>query len=258
VHFFGTAGNLAACVRAEIPLHPAQSSGQCHNRHTSKNRFKQSPLKSEKRFLTAAEMESPMKHFFLACLLLNLVTMPAFAALKAGDSAPDFNAQASFAGKAFAFSLKDSLKKGPVVVYFYPSAFTGGCNLQAHTFSVNSDKFAAAGASIIGVSLDSITRLNDFSADPQYCAGKFAVVSDADGKIARSFDLTVHEAVASAKDTRGVEIGHGFAERTTFVITPDGKISASIGGLSPAENVEKSLEAVQQLSAQGPPKKAGI
>lgn len=200
-----------------------------------------------------------MKCLLWGCLLLNLVTLPALAALKEGDVAPDFNAQASLAGKAFAFSLKDNLKKGPVVVYFYPSAFTGGCNLQAHTFSVNSDKFAAAGASIIGVSLDSIARLNDFSADPQYCAGKFAVVSDAEGKIARSFDLTVSEAVASAKDTRGVDIGHGFAERTTFIITPDGKISASIGGLSPTENVEKSLEAVRQLSAtQHSLKKAGI
>jgi peroxiredoxin len=199
-----------------------------------------------------------MKRLLWGCLLLSLIALPALAALKEGDVAPDFNAEASLAGKAFAFSLKDSLKKGPVVVYFYPSAFTGGCNLQAHTFSVNSDKFAAAGASIIGVSLDSISRLNDFSADPQYCAGKFAVVSDADGKIAKSFDLTVRDAVASAKDSRGVDIGHGFAERTTFIITPDGKISASIGGLSPTENVEKSLEAVQQLSAAQRSPKAGI
>ena len=79
------------------------------------------------------------------------------------------------AGKAFNYSLADALKKGPVVVYFYPSAFTEGCNVEAHTFSVRRGEFDAAGATIIGVSLDNIDRLNDFSADPKYCAGKIAV-----------------------------------------------------------------------------------
>jgi peroxiredoxin len=134
-------------------------------------------------------------------------------------------------------------------VYFYPSAFTQGCNIQAHTFSENMDKFKAAGASVIGVSLDSIQRLNDFSADPQYCAGKVAVASDATGSIAKSFELNVGAAREGAKDTRGQEIGHGFAERTTFVVTPDGKIAATIGGVSPADNVMKSLEMVQHLQA---------
>ena len=103
----------------------------------------------------------------LGFLSLVLAVTPSFAALKQGDTAPDFKAQASLAGKEFTFSLRDALKKGPVVVYFYPAAFTGGCNLQAHTFAENHDKFAAAGASVIGVSLDSIARLNDFSADPK-------------------------------------------------------------------------------------------
>jgi peroxiredoxin Q/BCP len=189
-----------------------------------------------------------MKRFLLACLLSNVITLPAVAALKEGDAAPDFEAQASLAGKPFAFSLKESLKKGPVVVYFYPSAYTGGCNLQAHTFAVNHDKFAAAGATVIGVSLDSIERLNVFSADPEYCAGKVAVASDADGKISKAFDLTVREAAPGKKDTRGEEINHGFAERTTFVVTPDGKIAATLGGLKPVQNVEKALEIVQQLA----------
>ncbi|MDB5987932.1 MAG: peroxiredoxin [Nevskia sp.] len=189
-----------------------------------------------------------MKRFLSGCLLSTVLAMPAVAALKDGDPAPDFNAQASLAGKAFSYSLQESLKKGPVVVYFYPSAYTGGCNIQAHTFSVNSDKFAAAGATIIGVSLDSIARLNDFSADPQYCAGKFPVASDADGKIARSFDLTVRDAAPGKKDMRGIDIDHGFAERTTFIVTPDGRIAATVGGLAPADNVGKSLEVVQQLA----------
>src|SRR4051794_8032569 len=104
-----------------------------------------------------------MNRFALACLSAAWFASPAFAALKEGDAAPAFTASASLAGKAFDFSLKDSLKNGPVVVYFYPSAFTGGCNLQAHTFAVNQEKFAAAGATIVGVSLDSIARLNEFS-----------------------------------------------------------------------------------------------
>ena len=181
-------------------------------------------------------------------LSVALIT-PAYAALKAGARAPAFTAPASLAGKQFTFTLKEALKKGPVVVYFYPSAYTSGCNVQAHTFAVNADKFTAAGAQIIGVSLDSIERLNDFSADPEYCAGKIPVASDADGKIAKAFDIKVSEGRAGFKDSRGVEIGHGFAERTTFVVTKNGKISATLGGLSPSVNVEQALESVQQLAA---------
>ena len=190
-----------------------------------------------------------MKRPLLAFLLAALFASSAIAALKEGDTAPNFDAQASLDGKAFNFSLNDSLKKGPVVVYFYPSAFTNGCNVQARGFAVNHDKFAAAGATIVGVSLDSIARLNDFSADPDYCAGKIAVASDADGKIARAYDLAVREAQAGRKDTRGADIDHGSTERTTFIVAPDGRIVATIGGLAPAANVAQSLEAVQKLAA---------
>ena len=189
-----------------------------------------------------------MKRLLLACAATSVFAAPAFAALKAGDSAPDFQAQASFGGKASAYSLKDALRKGPVVVYFYPSAYTSGCNVQAREFAVNSDKFAAKGASIIGVSFDSIKRLNDFSADPEYCNSKFPVASDADGKIAKSYDLRVQQGRAGQKDTRGQDIDHDFAERTTFVVTPDGKVAAVVGGMSAKQNVEKTLEAVQALS----------
>ena len=190
-----------------------------------------------------------MKRVLLTCLISTAICLPALAALKDGDSAPDFTTQASLAGKEFKFSLKESLKKGPVVVYFYPSAYTQGCNVQAHTFSVNQEKFAAAGATIIGVSLDSIQRLNQFSADPEYCAGKFPVASDASGAIAKSYDLSVKN-VPGIKDTKGNEVDHGFAERTTFVVTSDGKIAATIGGVTPTENVMKALETVQQLKAK--------
>src|SRR4051812_31743051 len=146
-----------------------------------------------------------MKRFLVGTLLSAVVAVPAFAALKQGEKAPDFSAKASLAGKEFNFSLKDALKKGPVVVYFYPSAFTGGCNMEAHTFAENKEKFDAAGASIIGVSRDSITRLNAFSADPQYCAGKIPVASDPAGKIATAFDLKQGAAKPGMKDSRGQE-----------------------------------------------------
>src|SRR5262249_16100517 len=136
------------------------------------------------------------------------VALPVFAALKVGDKAPDFSAQASQAGKEFSFSLADALKKGPVVVYFYPSAYTKGCDLEAHTFATNRDKFDAAGATIIGVSGDSIERLDQFSADPDYCAGKFPVASDSSGKIAASYNLMTTTPKAGATDVRGVSIDH--------------------------------------------------
>jgi peroxiredoxin Q/BCP len=190
----------------------------------------------------------------LTVMAAALATIPALASLPAGQKAPDFKAQASLAGKEFTFSLRKALKKGPVVVYFYPSAYTQGCNVQAHYFAENIEQFTAAGASVIGVSLDSIQRLNDFSADPEYCAGKLPVASDASGKIAKSYGLKVVDsfagkAAATMKDSRGVEIGHSFAERVTFIVTRDGKVSAVIGSVGPIDNVKQALAAVQQLAA---------
>jgi peroxiredoxin Q/BCP len=184
-----------------------------------------------------------------------LAVTPSFAALQQGDIAPDFKTQASLAGKQFTFSLYDALKKGPVVVYFYPAAFTGGCNLQAHTFAENHAKFSAVGASVIGVSLDSISRLNDFSADPAYCAGKLPVASDENGEIAKSYDIKITDTfkgqpVAKLKDSRGNQIGHNTAERTTFVVVPGGKIIATIGGIAGDANAEQALAVVQQLASK--------
>ncbi|WP_233842672.1 peroxiredoxin [Dyella sp. 2HG41-7] len=184
---------------------------------------------------------------------LSFATPTLAAALGPGTAAPDFTAQASLAGKAFTFSLKDALKKGPVVVYFYPSAYTGGCDIEAHTFASNKEKFDTAGATIIGVSEDSIQRLNTFSADPKYCAGKFPVASDATGKIATSYSLKTEAAQAGVTDVRGVAIDHGFIERTTFVIDRDGKIVATLSSeadhIHPEDHVKKSLAIVQNLKA---------
>ena len=192
-----------------------------------------------------------MKTVILGVALAALCSVPAFAGLKVGDTAPDFTAKASLGGKEFTFKLNEALKKGPAVVYFYPSAYTGGCDLEAHTFAENHEKFEAAGASIIGVSADNLERLNQFAADPAFCAGKFPIASDESLKIAKSYNLKTTEAKAGAKDVRGVEIGHGFIERVTFVVGKDHKIMAVMSSkqdkLSPDQHVEKSLEMVQKM-----------
>lgn len=189
-----------------------------------------------------------MKKHLVLGLLAAFCATPALAALKVGDTAPDFSAKASLGGKEFTFSLNDALKKGPAVVYFYPSAYTGGCDLEAHTFAESSDKFAAVGASIIGVSADNMERLNQFAADPKFCAGKFPIASDENLTIANSYNLNTSPAKDGAKDVRGVEIGHAFIERVTYVIGKDHKIiavmSSKADSLSPDQHVDKSLAIV--------------
>ncbi len=187
------------------------------------------------------------KTFLTAAMLAGALALPVNAALEEGVEAPFFTAQASLDGQEFTYSLQQSLHYGPTVVYFYPSAFTQGCNIQAKTFADNMQLFRDAGASVVGVSLDSIERLNDFSADPNYCAGELPVVSDEEGTIAATYDIQVRGAVTGALDTRGIEIGHGFAERTTFVVDSEGSIAAVVGGVSPEENVMQSLAVIQSL-----------
>jgi peroxiredoxin len=192
-----------------------------------------------------------MKTVILGLALATAFSLPAFAALKVGDTAPDFTATASLAGKDSTFNLYTALKKGPAVVYFYPSAYTGGCDLEAHTFAESADKFASANATIIGVSADNLERLNQFSADPAFCAGKFSIASDESTNIAKTYNLQVTPPRAGAKDVRGQDIGHGFIERVTFVVGKDHKILAVMSSaedkLSPDQHVDKSLEMVQKI-----------
>ena len=190
---------------------------------------------------------------FLIFSLSLLVTRAGFAQapLAKGAAAPVFTAKASLAGSEFDFSLKKALAKGPVVVYFYPSAYTGGCDAEAHAFAELKDKFTAAGATIIGVSADDIQRLNTFSADPSYCAGKFAVASDPGGKIAATYGLGFTPPKLGFRDVRGVDLTHGFIARTTFVIGKDGKViavfSSDTDHISPTEHVDKALAIVKGL-----------
>jgi len=196
------------------------------------------------------------KYYCLSFLIFSLsllVTRSAVAqtSLSKGDAAPVFTAPASLAGSEFEFSLKHALAKGAVVIYFYPSAYTGGCDLEAHTFAELKDKFTAAGATIIGVSADDIQRLNSFSADPNYCAGKFPVASDPGGKIAATYGLALIAPKIGMKDVRGIDVNHGFIPRTTFIINKEGKIvavfSSEADHVSPADHVEKALAIVKTL-----------
>jgi peroxiredoxin len=181
------------------------------------------------------------------------ITLPGFtqSMLSKGTKAPMFTAEASQAGKDFKFSLKKALANGPVVLYFYPAAYTGGCDLEAHTFATLKDKFTAAGTTIIGVSADNIQRLNSFSSDSNYCAGKFPVASDPKGKIAATYGLKLIPPQPGVKDVRGKQVTHGFIPRTTFVINKRGVIIATFSSkrdhISPDEHVKKALAIVKAL-----------
>ena len=184
-------------------------------------------------------------------LFINQYSFAQSNVLSKGSKAPMFTSKASLAGNEFNFSLKKALAKGPVVLYFYPAAYTGGCDLEAHTFAELKDKFTAAGATIIGVSADDIQRLNSFSSNPDYCAGKFPVASDAGGKIAATYGLELMPPQPGAKDVTGKQVTHGFLPRITFVINKNDEIvavfSSKTDHISPDEHVKKSLAIVTSL-----------
>lgn len=159
-----------------------------------------------------------------------VIAAPVQAALKAGQRAPEFSAQASLGGKVFTWSLAEALKKGPVVLYFYPAAFTKGCTREAHDFAEAVDRYQALGASVIGVSHDGIKKLNDFSVSE--CRSKFPVASDADQRIMKSYD-----AVLPQKPR--------YANRTSYVIAPDGEIIYAYTDLNPDKHVENTLAALR-------------
>jgi peroxiredoxin len=172
----------------------------------------------------------------LATTLLVSIALPALAALKPGAPAPDFTTVASLDGKPFQFTLSDALKKGPVVLYFYPAAFTTGCTIEAHEFAEATEKFEALGATVIGVSHDDIATLNKFSVSE--CRSKFAVAADPDLKIIKSYDAKLP--VVS------------YADRTSFVIVPDGTVSYVYTAMSPEKHVGNTLAAVQEWRDKHP------
>jgi peroxiredoxin Q/BCP len=177
------------------------------------------------------KQEMIMRRSLISAVVTALIAMPGFAALPDGAKAPDFSTQASLAGKAFKFSLADALKKGPVVLYFYPAAFTPGCTVEAHEFAEATEKFNALGATVIGVSHDPIEKLNKFSVSE--CRNKFAVASDADGSVMKEYDAIL-------------PIKPEYANRTSYVIAPTGEIIYSYTDLKPDKHVENTMAAVKK------------
>lgn len=171
----------------------------------------------------------------IAALSLALAT-PAFASLKPGAKAPDFSARAYLAGQAFNFKLADALKKGPVVLYFFPAAHTSGCNLEAHLFSEAIEQFKAQKATVIGVTAGNLDQLADFSKETEHCGGKFAVAADPSAKIAKEYD-----AILGPKPE--------WSARTSYVIAPDRTIVHVYDNLNPNDHVNQTLGAVKAWRA---------
>ncbi|MET0545303.1 MAG: peroxiredoxin [Caulobacterales bacterium] len=172
-----------------------------------------------------------MKRVLGAFAALAVLATPALAALKPGAKAPMFSAPAAKAGEEFNFSLAEALQKGPVVLYFYPAAFTKGCTIEAHMFAEASDEFAALGATVIGVSRDSVKKLKEFSVSE--CRNKFAVAS-ADPGIIKAYDVAF-------------KLAPNLADRVSFVIAQDGTIAYEYSALDPSKHVENTLAAVKKL-----------
>jgi peroxiredoxin Q/BCP len=166
-----------------------------------------------------------------------LLATPAFAALKTGTKAPDFSAPAYLAGQPFTFKLSDALKKGPVVVYFFPAAHTKGCNIEAHLFSEAIDQFKAQKATVIGVTAGNVDQLADFSKETEHCGGKFPVAADTGAKIAKEYD-----AVLAAKPD--------WSDRTSYVISKSGDVVHVYSALDPSDHVSQTLTAVKALNTK--------
>jgi len=173
----------------------------------------------------------------LATLIALLLSASAHAALDVGERAPDFSAPAALAGKVYKFSLADALRKGPVVLYFFPAAYSEGCSVEAHEFAEADADFAALGASVIGVSADDIDTLARFSV--QACQSRFPVASDEKQAVIRSFDAVMK--------TRPE-----YANRVTYVIAPDGSIIYNYQSLNPARHIEKTLGALRAWAQRKP------
>ena len=169
----------------------------------------------------------------LTGLMVSAAMAPAAqAALDIGDPAPNFSTIAAKAGKSFQFSLAEALAKGPVVLYFFPAAFSEGCSIEAHAFAEAIPEFEALGATVVGVSRDDISVLSRFSL--QACNGKFAVASDESLAIARSFDATMQHRA-------------DYANRVSYVISPAGKVTYSYLSLDPTRHVGNTLAALREL-----------
>jgi thioredoxin-dependent peroxiredoxin len=172
-----------------------------------------------------------MRKLLFALVASSIAITPAFAALKVGDKAPDFTTTGAVGGKEFKLHLAEQLNKGPVVLYFFPKAFTSGCTSEAHAFSESIGDFQKAGAQVIGMSADSLKTLHDFSA--KECRSAFPVAT-ATPETQKAYDVAWAE-------------HPGLTTRTSYVIDRNGKIVMVHDDLDFSKHVAKSLAAVKAL-----------
>ena len=170
-------------------------------------------------------------------LATGLAATPALATLQPGAPAPDFSAAATIGGNAFSFHLADTLKKGPVVLYFYPKAFTSGCTAEAHAFADAMPQFVALHATVVGVSMDGIDTLKKFSVSD--CASKFALASDADRKISHAYDAVMLRVMP-------------LSSRTSYVISPAGHVIYAYDAMDPDAHVGNTIKALREYEAAHP------
>ncbi len=173
----------------------------------------------------------------VALIASTLVVAPsvAHAELKVGDPAPAFTAPAALAGDTFEFSLEQALARGPVVVYFYPKAFTRGCTIEANNFAEAHDEYAALGATVIGVSRDDIDTLKKFSVSE--CRNRFAVASDSSGSIMKSYDAAM-------------PFVSSYARRISYVVGSDGRVAYAYSSSNPDGHVPNTLGALRRLGGR--------
>ena len=189
-------------------------------------------MNASDRFLMKREFGASSRALLvMLTLILMLFASSVKAQLKPGAAAPMFSAPAALAGQEYRFDLQAALQKGPVVVYFYPKAFTSGCTIEAQMFAQNMDSFQGMNAAVVGVSGDDIKTLKSFSEGP--CGGKFAVAADLDRSIMKAYGAA-----------KWIQVG--MADRISYVIAPDATILAVFDGISPVEHVNRSLDAVRQ------------
>jgi peroxiredoxin len=173
----------------------------------------------------------------LGCLLAGLLPRLAWSELAVGTTAPAISTKAARGGSELTFTLSEALKKGPVVVYFYPRSFTAVCTEEAHLFADAMPEFAALGSSVIGISTDSIETQRAFSR--MACRDRFPVAADPGGNVARAYDVLAQN-----------EGGAPFASRTSYVITPDGKIASVLTADDAGGHIESALATVKAWKAR--------
>lgn len=175
----------------------------------------------------------PSAALVLACV----APLAAHAQLKTGAPAPGFTLEATLGGNAFSFSLDEALKKGPVVLYFYPAAFTKGCTIEAYDFAEATDEYKRYGATVLGVSADKLDKLKEFSVSA--CRSKFAVAADPDAKVIRAYDAKM-------------AFMPNMANRISYVITPDHKVYYEYSSMDPDNHVANTMAAVKKWAANKP------